>query len=197
MTRTSYLNFLDSIEHIRARNATEYMLNNHIVIVETDTILGLSCSLSPISIESMIKLKNRSFNKQFVLIASNLEQLLQYIDQTLISVQDLQMLLKVYSKPTSFIVPARSSYLNFYNKDNPTLAIRIVRTGVVRHICEMLNSPIISTSANLSGQAPILSAYHASQVFSSVKLIHPYPDSHSYSQPSRIIDLLTKKIIRD
>ena len=74
----------------------------------TDTIYGLACiANNSKAIMTLIDLKQRDAEKGFILLASDIDFLLPYIDSNLDS-EMLKKLSKPANKPTTYLVPKSS-----------------------------------------------------------------------------------------
>lgn len=179
----------------RAKKISKALLADKIVAIETDTILGLSCQVKPVVIDKLIHLKGRDPTRSFIIISSSIDHLYDLIDISKMTDVMVETLNKVHERPTTFIVPAKESYLNRH-QDHDTIAVRMVRTGAIHDVCLMLRAPIISTSVNKTGNKPALTLLEAIRCFpDSVEYIGPYEISQS-SVPSRIISLENGRIVR-
>ena len=76
------------------------------------------------------------------------------------------------------------------------IAIRITSHKVSCEICKLLDFPIISTSANRVGDEPIVNLKRIKQYFNNEVDYIIEGELGSNSKPSRILDLLTKEVLR-
>jgi L-threonylcarbamoyladenylate synthase len=77
-----------------------------------------------------------------------------------------------------------------------TLAIRITQHPLAQQLCHVLNSPLISTSANLSGQPAATTWQKVIQQFPTQLDYLMKTDTLGNKNPSSIIDGITSKILR-
>lgn len=121
-----------------------------IVAMPTDTVYGLHCDPHHLAtIEKILHLKQRSPNKGLILIADRLERFNEYI-QALPDEIDA----KLRNNPgITWIVPAAKNISRLITGNFNTVAIRISPNPLIAQLTASLNSPIISTSANISTQA--------------------------------------------
>lgn len=113
-----------------------------VVLMPTDTIYGLhGLAGNPAINERIARIKGRPEDKPFVIIAANLVQL---IELDLLIPEVLQSL---WPAPLTAILPRKSS---------TPLAVRVPDSRWLRDLLE-LTGPLVSTSANPSGELPITS----------------------------------------
>lgn len=170
---------------IKERLIISKIKNNEIVAIPSDTIFGLSCLPNITNIKKLNKLKQRSDNKGFILLTSNLEYLQKFIDT-----KYLKILEQEYAKittPTTFIVPSVHK-LATHN----TLAIRLTDNPLITKICSQLNSAILSTSCNISGKKNINTTLKLRLFFKNIAFLTPNTNNKS----STIIDIISGAILR-
>jgi L-threonylcarbamoyladenylate synthase len=121
--------------------------NGGIVIMPTDTVYGLHCDPHYLSaIEKIIALKQRDADKGLILIADNLERFAEYIEPLPESISE-----KIRKSPgITWLVPAQKNVSKLITGKFNTVAIRICKNQIIATLSALLNSPLISTSANIS-----------------------------------------------
>jgi L-threonylcarbamoyladenylate synthase len=77
-----------------------------------------------------------------------------------------------------------------------TIAVRLTSQPDVVALCNKTNKPIVSTSANLSGQQPAKTWQEVEETLSEAVDFIIKGDTLGYTQPSKIIDALTGETIR-
>lgn len=126
----------------------------------TEGVYGLGCLPgNSYAIQRLLTIKQRPINKGLLLVGSKLTQFSPWIKsladaQQHTIEQHYQAVQHRQAHPTTWIVPARPSTSPLLRGDFPTLGIRLCPHPVVTALCEQLQSPLVSTSANLSGRAP-------------------------------------------
>jgi L-threonylcarbamoyladenylate synthase len=179
---------------LNIREAAKYLYSNKILLFETDTIIGLHGIVCPVIFEKIQILKKRN-NKLFILVGKYIEHFLDYVDFSLLTDDNFMTLNFSYQNPTTFIVPAKknsNSKLPFLNK----IAIRILsKNCFASQLTEYMNQPLLSTSANISGQKPAQNEKEAFNYFGNNIIYTGHYKNYS-STPSKIIDLVTGNIIR-
>jgi len=131
-------------------NALTVLKQGGIILYPTDTVWGIGCDATNAeAVEKIYQLKKRSESKSMICLVSDFKMLNQYIEEVPEVAYDI---LKFAKKPTT-IVYDRPLHVaeNIINEDN-SLAIRVVRDPFCSQLIKKLKRPIVSTSANLSGE---------------------------------------------
>jgi len=117
----------------------------------TDTIWGLGCHpLIANSVGRILQIKNRSPDKGLILLSSRLEYCTAYLN---VDAELLKPLHSANQQPTTWLVAASDFCPVWIRGIYPTVAIRITDHPLLRVLCDGLESPIVSTSANRAGAA--------------------------------------------
>ena len=136
-----------------------------VIAYSGDTIWGFGCHpLRPDSVDQILQIKRRSANKGLILLSSELEFCLPYIDNNL-STESINLLQQSKSKPTTWLIPASLHCPAWLRGEYPTIAIRITNHPFIQALCKNIKSPIVSTSANLTGKTPVRNSIQANRLF--------------------------------
>ncbi len=142
----------------------------------------------------LLVLKNRPWQKGLILLAKNLQQLEPWL-QTL-NDNALQQLDKSWPGPTTWLLPVSSRCPDWLTGTHDTLAVRISAHPLVRRLCDILDAPIVSTSANRSSQRPARSVLEVRLRFGTdIDFLLPGLLGDR-KQPTGIHDLASGKLIR-
>ncbi len=138
-------------------NCLEVLTKGGIILYPTDTIWGLGCdATSPVAVEKIYSLKQRPDKKALIILVSNESQLLQYIEEPAPRILNY---LKQTLKPTTVIYEGGKGIAANIPAHDGTIAIRITKDPFCSQLIDRFDRPIVSTSANISGDAmaPIFS----------------------------------------
>ena len=128
--------------------AADALLGGGVIAYPTEGVFGLGCM--PDDDEALTRLlaiKRRDPRKGLILIASRKSQLEDWIAVDPARIPDPDA-----SRPTTWIVPAAARVSPLVTGDHPGLAIRLTTHATAAAICDAVDSPIVSTSANLAGE---------------------------------------------
>jgi L-threonylcarbamoyladenylate synthase len=116
----------------------------------TDTIWGIGCSaLIEDAIERIYEIKQRDSSKPFILLVSDLKMLKRYITRIH---PRIETLLDYYDRPLTIIYNEAQNLPDLAVSRHKTVGIRITRDPFCQELISRLNAPLISTSANISGE---------------------------------------------
>jgi len=135
-----------------------------VILYPTDTVWGLGCdATNPIAVERIFSIKKRAAENSLIILLADERDILKYVTQVDLQVFDY---LGTVKKPTTVIYDGAVGIAdNAINKDG-TAAIRLVKEDFCRHLLKRFRKPIISTSANISGQP---TARNFSEITDSIK----------------------------
>lgn len=166
-----------------------------VIAYSGDTIWGFGCHpLRPNSVDRILQIKRRSATKGLILLSSNLEFCLPYIDDNL-STEQLT-LLQSHTHPTTWLVPANQRCPTWLRGKFPTVAIRITNHPFIQSFCNSIESPIVSTSANLTGKTPVRNSIQAHKLFANQLDFIVTGYQSGSGRPSQIKSLETGDTIR-
>lgn len=116
----------------------------------TDTVWGLGCDATKAeSVDKIFDLKQRNESKSLIILVSDIDMLQEYIPEI---PENVVKLLKSTEKPTSIIyLNPIGLAKNVIASDN-SVAIRIPQNNFCLQLIKDFGKPIVSTSANISGE---------------------------------------------
>ena len=176
-----------------ADKAAEVLLGGGVIAYPTEGVFGLGClPRDTDAVQRLLDIKKRDPSKGLILIAANASQFDDWID-----LPDAVLMPEPDpAQPITWIVPASSRVPPVVRGDNAGLAVRITTNPVAGNICRSVASPVVSTSANLSGQAVAPDEETLRRQFGDlVDYIVPGACGPA-SGPSEIRELLSGKILR-
>lgn len=128
-----------------------------IIAYPTDTTYGIGCSIfSKKGLERIYLLKQREKKKPFSFICSDLSEVARYAK---VSNYAYKMLKRHLPGPYTFVLDATSIVPDLLVTKQKTVGIRIPDNRICLSLVKELGHPIITTSANLSGEEPIGDPY--------------------------------------
>lgn len=175
------------------RHAAHIISHGGIIAYPTETVYGLGCDIfDPEAVEQINLIKQRPRNKQFILLAGNIDQI-----KPLIKISDKEEnIINSTKEPTSWVIDASPLAPKWLTDNNNTLTIRISTSHLVKKLCHILGHAIISTSANISGKKPARTSLDLHMAFHN-KVHKILVSSHELSgKPSKIIQLCNNHVIR-
>jgi len=131
----------------------ETLKNGGVVAYPTDTTYGIGCSIfSKKGIERIYLIKQRERKKPFSFICADLSEIARYAK---VSNYAFKLLKRLLPGPYTFVMEANSVVPDLLLTKQRTVGIRIPDNKICLAIVKELGHPIVTTSANLSGEDPI------------------------------------------
>ena len=161
------------------------------LVYPTDTLYGLGCNaLSEEAVAKIYSIKSREAGKPLSMLVADHSMLLEYCQ---VSTAQERILHGLLPGPYTFILPLRKKL-----PVSPTMqvGVRVPEHLFMRQVCRELSLPIVTTSANVSGEkgAAELSGVNPSVAKAADLLIDG--GRCKYSQGSTVIDLVQMKVVR-
>ena len=183
----------------KINKAKEIVLNGGVILYPTDTIWGIGCSaIIESAIKKIFRIKRRDDNKLLISLVSSVEMLERYVKRVPKCVLNY-----LYDEsPTTIIYPKVSGFNQILYGKNESIALRLVKDNFCKALIDQINAPLISTSANISGN-PFPKKFKEidKKIINGVDYVVNFNDSNlEKSKPSRIIKILLNgqiEIIRE
>ena len=182
-------------------SAADVVQRGGIIAYPTEAVFGLGCDPNnPAAIKKLLTLKQRPAEKGLILLAGSYAQLQAYVDDNLLkrNLTSKQYLAIFARWPDAItqLLPAKSNISPLLCGAFDSIAVRITSHPDVVALCQQLGKPIISTSANLSGQVPAVTWQQVElQLGDKIDYIIK-SQTLGFNKPSLIINALTEEIIR-
>ena len=158
------------------------------ILYPTDTIWGIGCdATNETAVEKIFDIKNRPKEKSLIVLVDSIEMLKKYITIT----KETEALISPFELPTTVIYSNPTGLAkNVINNDN-TIAIRIVNHDFCRQFIQQFGNPIVSTSANISGEKnPVSFEDISTAIKNKVDFIADKKfDTSVYKFPSKLIKI--------
>lgn len=119
------------------------------ILYPTDTIWGLGCDATNVeAIQKIAEIKGRDASKSFIILVESEKRLQELVDVPEMAWEIIDLSEKpvtlVYDHPRGLPVELLAT--------DGSIGIRLVKTPFLRKLISGVNKPIVSTSANLSGE---------------------------------------------
>lgn len=181
------------------KQCIQVLRDGGIILYPTDTIWGIGCDATNAeAVKKIYKLKQRADNKALIVLLDSV----QHLDHYVIDVPEMaKELLDVAVKPLTIIYEGAFNVAKELLGENDSVGIRIPHEEFSQQLCERFGKPIVSTSANVSGQpAPLTFAEIGDDIKQAVDYVVKYRQDETASHQASNIILLrsdgTFKIIR-
>ena len=121
-----------------------------LILYPTDTLWGIGCdATNAASVERVFQLKERAESMALICLVNDFKMLNKFIEK----VPEITCeLLKNPDKPTTIIYDGPIGVAQNLIADDNSLAIRVVQDDFCKKLIRKFGRPIVSTSANVSGE---------------------------------------------
>ncbi len=161
----------------------------------TDTVYGLGCDpRNKSAVERLLEIKKRPVDMGLILLGSSIDGVEEWLD---INKKQKAIIENENAVPTTYLVPKTEHAPYWVSGKHPSIAIRVSIKSPVPLLHSILDSPIVSTSANFHGGPELKSFSEVESVLSGIVDFILEGTSDANAKPSRIVDILTNEIIRD
>ena len=181
-------------------NAVKVLREGGVILYPTDTIWGIGCdATNQHAVERIYEIKERSDEKSMIILVDTENRILSYVSTMPEVAWDL---VEVSEKPLTIIYPGAKNLAENLIAPDRSIGIRVTRDSFCIKLISRLKKPIVSTSANISGEKPPANFHEINTlIMNKVDYVVKYrQDDVSRSSPSGIIKLGTGgevKIIRE
>ena len=130
--------------------AFEVIQNGGIILYPTDTVWGIGCDATNAkAVKKIYELKQRAETKSMIVLMNG-EKLMYNVFKEIPEVA--WQILDLSEKPTTLILDNPRNVAQNIIAEDQTLGVRIVKEPFCYKLIERMKKPLVSTSANISGQ---------------------------------------------
>ena len=181
------------------QKAVEVVRQGGVILYPTDTVWGIGCdATNPEAVAKIYEIKKREDSKSLVLLASDMDMICRYVKE----VPEMAIqLVEVNDKPMTIIYPGAVAgekgnmkacrHCLAFNTvaEDGTVGIRVPMMDFCTQLVAKLGRPIVSTSANISGETtPKNYAEISEEIKSAVDhVVEPSLEKGATGQSSSII----------
>ncbi len=120
-----------------------------LILYPTDTIWGIGCdATNEEAVSKVYDLKKRDADKGLILLVDSVEMLSHYVPAIH---PKIDMLLQFHTRPLTVVYDKARNLPKNLMAENGSVAIRIVQDAFCKNLIHHFGKPIVSTSANTSG----------------------------------------------
>jgi L-threonylcarbamoyladenylate synthase len=178
------------------KKALEVLRNGGVILYPTDTVWGLGCdATNEEAVKRIYAIKQRADHKAMLVLLDSTAKLQAYVSE----IPDLAWdLIEMSAKPLTIIYPQGKNLAPNLLGDDGSVGIRISDEDFSKRLCEIFRRPIVSTSANVSGEPTPLNYQQISNtIIEAVDYVVDYrQEDLSEPAPSSIIKLGPGSLIK-
>ena len=171
------------------RQAVEEMKRGGVILYPTDTVWGIGCDATNAeAVAKIYKIKHREESKSMICLVDSENRVQRYVRDVPEVAWDVMTLA---TKPTTVILDGANGLASNLIAEDGSIAFRITQEEFSKELCYRMQRPIVSTSANISGE-PAAQNYCdiSDEILSAVDYVcQSRRNEHKPHQPSSIIRL--------
>ena len=177
--------------------ALKVLREGGVILYPTDTIWGIGCDATNAeAVARVYEIKKRMDSKAMLVLLDGAGKLQGYMEKV---PETAWMLLETNEgqRPMTIIYPQAKNLAPNLLADDGSVGIRITEEPFSKALCEQLRRPLVSTSANISGEpAARLFSEISPEILEAVDYVCLFRrDDNSPTQPSSIIKIDDKERI--
>lgn len=174
------------------KNAVDTLKRGGVILYPTDTVWGIGCDATNVeAVKRVYEIKRRADSKAMIILLGREQDLYRYVEE----VPDVAVeLIDVSDRPTTVIYDKGINLASNVTADDGSVAIRVTADPFCKQLCKELHRPLVSTSANISGE-PTPAIYD--EISSDIKDAVDYVVEHRRNDLSRALPSIIIKISAD
>ena len=134
------------------QNAVKVLREGGVILYPTDTVWGIGCdATNPEAVAKVFEIKQREDSKALICLVDSEARLQRYVW----NVPEVAWnLIELATKPVTVILDGAANLAPNVVAEDGSVAVRVTREPFSKELCYRFQKPIVSTSANISGQPP-------------------------------------------
>jgi tRNA threonylcarbamoyl adenosine modification protein (Sua5/YciO/YrdC/YwlC family) len=153
----------------KIRKAVDALEAGEVIAYPTDTVYGLGCDLmNKRSVDRLYQIKGMDKSQPLAFICPDLSEIAKY---AIVDNQIYRVLRRFLPGPYCFILEATREVPRLVQTKRKTIGIRIPNHEVTRAVVAMLGRPLISTTAQRTGEEPHVDAREIDDDFKGLGLV--------------------------
>ena len=176
--------------------ALEVLKRGGVILYPTDTVWGIGCDATRSdAVKRSFEIKKRADSKAMIVLVDSAERIDRYVEE----VPDVALqLIDVAVRPTTIVYDGARNVARELVADDGSIGIRVTTDEFSRKLCRALRRPLVSTSANVSGEP---TARFFSEISVEIKSAVDYiattrRNDTTPSQPSCVIKVSSGGVIK-
>jgi L-threonylcarbamoyladenylate synthase len=167
-----------------------------IILYPTDTVWGLGCDATNAdAVKKIYSIKQRAESKSLILLLDLESRLLTYVREI---PEQVWPIIELSEKPVTIVYDDARNLPGEVVAEDGSIAIRITKDEFCKNLIGLMRKPLVSTSANISGQpTPSLFSEVSEEIIKSVDHVVDWrQNDRQKAQPSSIISIKKGGLIR-
>ena len=177
----------DHPEPRKIRRAVDALLAGEVIAYPTDTVYGLGCDLmNKKAIDRLYAIKGMERSRDLAFVCADLSEIARY---AMVENHQYRTLKHLLPGPYCFILDATREVPKLVQMKKKTVGIRVPDNAIIRAITRELGRPVISTTAQRTGEDPLVDARDIDAAFKGLGLV--VDGGGGGLVPTTVVDLTT------
>jgi L-threonylcarbamoyladenylate synthase len=144
-----------SADDLNVPSSVALLIRGGVLAYPTEAVWGLGCiPFDGEAVHRLLAIKRRPVEKGLILVAADISQLDPVLDWNALPGARREAVLATWPGPNTWVVPANAAAPAWISGGRDSIAVRVSAHPVVAELCRRLGGPMVSTSANLTGEPP-------------------------------------------
>lgn len=132
------------------KKAVEVLRKGGVILYPTDTVWGIGCDATNAeAVKRVYEIKKRADSKALICLVDSESRLCRYVRNVADVTWDM---IELSTKPLTVIFDNATGLAENLLADDGSVGIRVTREEFSKELCYRFQKPIVSTSANISGE---------------------------------------------
>ncbi|MBR1400290.1 MAG: threonylcarbamoyl-AMP synthase [Prevotella sp.] len=134
------------------QNAIKVLKEGGVILYPTDTVWGIGCdATNEQAVKRVYDIKHRDDSKAMICLVDSDSRLQRYVRNVPNVAWDI---MDLATKPTTVILDGAVNLAKNLVAEDGSIAMRITHEAFSKELCYRFQKPLVSTSANISGEPP-------------------------------------------
>ncbi|GGA89411.1 threonylcarbamoyl-AMP synthase [Neiella marina] len=168
-----------------------------VIAYPTEAVFGLGCDPdNEAAVMKLLAIKQRPIEKGLILVAANAQQLADYVNFESLSAEQRHRVDASWPGPFSWVIEKQPQVPTFLSGQFDSLAVRVSAHPEVQKLCLAFGKPLVSTSANLTGEPPCRTTEQVIAQLGELLVAVQPGECDINANPSEIRDARSNQILR-
>ncbi|MGA8260680.1 MAG: Sua5/YciO/YrdC/YwlC family protein [Arenicellales bacterium] len=146
------------------QEASRALLRGGVVAYPTEGVYGLGCNpRNARAVYKLLRLKRRSWRQGLILIGAEWRHIEPWVNRA--GEAAIARARATWPGPHTWLLPAGAGTPAWLRGEHDTIAVRVTSHPLAAALCRRARGAVVSTSANLHGRPPALSAAQVRRLF--------------------------------
>ena len=134
----------------QVKKAFDTVKSGGVILYPTDTIWGLGCdATNKEAIEKLNSIKKRNSKSPMLSLVRDASMISNYVEEI---PKNLNQLISQLNEPSTILYKTPKNICNLLISDDDRIGFRVVENKFCKLLLELMNKPLVSTSANLHNE---------------------------------------------